>query len=115
MSYTDACTITVALAPDWLTNSWRISQKNGTEKLTVRQINDVIAEDGRRVSKKVSSLSKRTRWRLAPIDLNDQQKDKTTRSIYVALSYQFRLPSNFAEAPGSSQGYGFLRGLACRP
>jgi prevent-host-death family protein len=49
---------TVAPAPDWLKNSWRISQKNGTDKLTMRDIDREIAEarkaDSRRKSKKAS-------------------------------------------------------------
>jgi prevent-host-death family protein len=48
---------TVAPAPDWLTNSWRISQKNGTDKLTMRQIDAVIAEDRHTVSKKSSKAT----------------------------------------------------------
>ena len=42
----------VAPAPDWLKNSWRVSEKNGTDKLTMRQIDAVIAEDRGKVSKK---------------------------------------------------------------
>jgi hypothetical protein len=44
---------------EWLSEDRerRISQKNGTDKLAMRQINHVIAEDDRRVSKKVSSLA----------------------------------------------------------
>ena len=49
---------TVAPAPDWLKNSWRISQKNGTDKLTMRDIDREIAEArkaaSRRKSKKAS-------------------------------------------------------------
>ena len=52
---------TVAPAPDWLENSWRISQKNGNDKLTMRQIDAVIAQDRRAVAKngpKASGSSK---------------------------------------------------------
>lgn len=40
---------TVAPAPGWLTNAWRTSEGNGTDKLTMRQIDAVIAEDRREI------------------------------------------------------------------
>ena len=43
---------TVAPAPDWLVNSWRISRRNGTDKLTMRQIDAIIAEDRAKVTKR---------------------------------------------------------------
>ena len=49
---------TVAPAPDWLKNSWAESRKNGTDKLTMREIDREIAEvrsaSSRRKSKKAS-------------------------------------------------------------
>ena len=47
---------TVAPASDWLKNSWRISEKNGTDKLTMRQIDAIIAEERGKVSKKSSKV-----------------------------------------------------------
>ncbi len=89
--------------------------KNGTEKLTMRQINAVVAEGDHRVSKKFQAFRKRSGWLLTPIDRTEQQKYKITGPICADLSYKLRLPSDFAGAPGSLVGYGFLRGLACRP
>jgi prevent-host-death family protein len=48
----DDCVDTVAPAPGWLTNSWKISKKNKTDKLTIRQIDAVIAEDRREAAGK---------------------------------------------------------------
>ena len=48
---------TVAPAPDWLEDSWRISQENGMDKLTMREIDEEIAKvrsAARRKSKKAS-------------------------------------------------------------
>ena len=49
---------TVAPAPDWLKSAWATSQKNGTDKLTMREIDREIAEvrsaASRRKSKKPS-------------------------------------------------------------
>ena len=41
---------TVAPAPDWLKNAWAESKKNGTDKLTMREIDAIIAEDRGAVS-----------------------------------------------------------------
>jgi prevent-host-death family protein len=43
---------TVAPAPDWLKSVWAESKKNGTDKLTMREINAIIAEDRAKVAKK---------------------------------------------------------------
>jgi prevent-host-death family protein len=49
---------TVAPAPDWLKSAWAESKKNGTDKLTMREIDREIAEvrsaASRRKSKKAS-------------------------------------------------------------
>jgi prevent-host-death family protein len=49
---------TVAPAPDWLKSAWAESKKNGTDKLTMREINREIAEvrsaASQRKSKKAS-------------------------------------------------------------
>ncbi len=50
---------TVAPAPDWLTNSWRISEKNGTDKLTMRQIDAMVAENRGNASRKTSKTRSR--------------------------------------------------------
>jgi prevent-host-death family protein len=47
----------VAPVPDWLKNSWKNSMRNGTDKLTMRQIDAVIADDRREISKKPSTLA----------------------------------------------------------
>jgi prevent-host-death family protein len=49
---------TIAPAPDWLKSAWAESKKNGTDKLTMREIDREIAEvrsaASRRKSKKAS-------------------------------------------------------------
>jgi hypothetical protein len=49
---------TVAPAPDWLKSAWATSQANGTDKLTMREIDREIAEvrsaAARRKSRKAS-------------------------------------------------------------
>jgi prevent-host-death family protein len=49
---------TIAPAPDWLKSAWAESKKNGTDKLTMREIDQEIAEvrsaASRRKSKKAS-------------------------------------------------------------
>jgi prevent-host-death family protein len=45
---------TVAPAPDWLKSAWAESKKNGTDKLTMREINAIIAEDRAKTIKKTS-------------------------------------------------------------
>ena len=43
---------TVAPAPHWLKSAWATSQKNGTDKLTMREIDAIVAEDRAKVAKK---------------------------------------------------------------
>jgi prevent-host-death family protein len=47
---------TVAPAPDWLKSAWADSKKNGTDKLTMRQIDAIIAEDRASVAKKSTKV-----------------------------------------------------------
>jgi prevent-host-death family protein len=50
----------VAPAPDWLKSIWANSKKNGTDKLTMREIDEEIAavrrENARRKNKKASGI-----------------------------------------------------------
>jgi prevent-host-death family protein len=46
---------TVAPAPDWLKSVWADSKKNGTDKLSMREIDAIIAEDRAEVAKKKST------------------------------------------------------------
>jgi prevent-host-death family protein len=43
---------TIAPAPDWLKDMWAISKKNGNDKLTMREIDAIIAETRSEVAKK---------------------------------------------------------------
>jgi prevent-host-death family protein len=47
---------TVAPAPDWLKSTWAESKKNGTDKLTMRQIDAIIAEDRAKGAKKAARV-----------------------------------------------------------
>ena len=47
---------TVAPAPDWLKSTWAESKKNGTDKLTIRQIDAIIAEDRAKGAKKAARV-----------------------------------------------------------
>ena len=45
---------TVAPASDWLKSAWAESKKNGTDKLTMREIDAIIAEVRAKATKKTS-------------------------------------------------------------
>jgi prevent-host-death family protein len=45
---------TVAPAPDWLKSAWDEAKKNGTDKLTMREIDSIIAEDRAELAKKAT-------------------------------------------------------------
>jgi prevent-host-death family protein len=47
---------TVAPAPDWLKSAWATARKKGTDKLTMRQIDAIIAEDRAKVAKKATRV-----------------------------------------------------------
>jgi prevent-host-death family protein len=47
---------TIAPAPDWLKSAWAESKKNGTDKLTMREIDAIIAEDRAQVAKKPTKV-----------------------------------------------------------
>jgi len=45
----------VAPAPDWLEKSWRASEKNGTDKITMREIDAQIKASRRERAKKAKA------------------------------------------------------------
>jgi len=45
----------VAPAPDWLEKSWRASEKNGTDKITMREIDAEIKASRRERAKKAKA------------------------------------------------------------
>ena len=47
---------TVAPAPDWLKSAWATAKKNGTDKLTMREIDAIIAEDRAQVANKPTKV-----------------------------------------------------------
>jgi prevent-host-death family protein len=47
---------TVAPAPDWLKSAWAESKKNGTDKLTMRDIDAIIAGDRAQVARKSTKV-----------------------------------------------------------
>ena len=48
---------TVAPAPEWLKSSWADAVKNGTDKLTMQEINTIIAEERTKVTQEEQKAS----------------------------------------------------------